>query len=126
MHQLWSYQDYVDHLTHPNDLVRRWAFEALQEIFFEGNAIFVGDSLEVLGLLYNRDVPELPTIRREREAHLERQRERMRELNELAEKAQEGKVTTARRKRPKMGRNDPCPCGSGKKYKKCCMEKNRD
>ncbi|MEK6775667.1 MAG: SEC-C metal-binding domain-containing protein [bacterium] len=20
-----------------------------------------------------------------------------------------------------MGRNDPCPCGSGKKYKKCCM-----
>lgn len=23
---------------------------------------------------------------------------------------------------PKIGRNDPCPCGSGKKYKKCCME----
>ncbi|MGA2894605.1 MAG: SEC-C metal-binding domain-containing protein, partial [Xanthobacteraceae bacterium] len=20
----------------------------------------------------------------------------------------------------KVGRNDPCPCGSGKKYKKCC------
>lgn len=25
--------------------------------------------------------------------------------------------------RPKIGRNDPCPCGSGKKYKKCCMGK---
>lgn len=24
---------------------------------------------------------------------------------------------------PKIGRNDPCPCGSGKKYKKCCMER---
>jgi preprotein translocase subunit SecA len=24
-----------------------------------------------------------------------------------------------RRERPKVGRNDPCPCGSGKKYKKC-------
>ncbi len=24
-------------------------------------------------------------------------------------------------KRPKTGRNDPCPCGSGKKYKKCCL-----
>ena len=24
----------------------------------------------------------------------------------------------------KVGRNDPCPCGSGKKYKKCCMPKN--
>ncbi|MCK4891323.1 MAG: SEC-C domain-containing protein [Candidatus Pacebacteria bacterium] len=23
----------------------------------------------------------------------------------------------------KIGRNDPCPCGSGKKYKKCCMGK---
>ena len=24
------------------------------------------------------------------------------------------------------GRNDPCPCGSGKKYKKCCLLKKRD
>ncbi len=24
-------------------------------------------------------------------------------------------------KQRKIGRNDPCPCGSGKKYKKCCM-----
>ena len=23
-------------------------------------------------------------------------------------------------KKDKVGRNDPCPCGSGKKYKKCC------
>jgi len=27
---------------------------------------------------------------------------------------------TVRRDGPKVGRNDPCPCGSGKKYKKCC------
>lgn len=25
-----------------------------------------------------------------------------------------------RRESPKVGRNEPCPCGSGKKYKKCC------
>ncbi|WP_054774967.1 SEC-C metal-binding domain-containing protein [Methylogaea oryzae] len=24
------------------------------------------------------------------------------------------------RESPKTGRNDPCPCGSGKKFKKCC------
>jgi uncharacterized protein YecA (UPF0149 family) len=24
-------------------------------------------------------------------------------------------------KKKKIGRNDPCPCGSGKKYKKCCL-----
>ncbi len=29
------------------------------------------------------------------------------------------KPETVRRKEPKVGRNDPCPCGSGKKYKKC-------
>ena len=28
--------------------------------------------------------------------------------------------TPYRREDPKVGRNDPCPCGSGKKYKKCC------
>jgi uncharacterized protein len=27
----------------------------------------------------------------------------------------------ARRTEPHVGRNDPCPCGSGKKYKKCCL-----
>ena len=27
---------------------------------------------------------------------------------------------TVRRSHPKVGRNDPCPCGSGKKYKQCC------
>jgi SEC-C motif domain protein len=30
------------------------------------------------------------------------------------------KVQTVLRESPKIGRNDPCICGSGKKYKKCC------
>ncbi len=30
------------------------------------------------------------------------------------------KPETYRREQPKVGRNDPCPCGSGKKYKQCC------
>ncbi len=40
---------------------------------------------------------------------------------EAAMKAQgsEQKVETIRRDQPKVGRNDPCPCGSGKKYKQC-------
>ena len=28
---------------------------------------------------------------------------------------------TVVRDQPKVGRNDPCPCGSGKKFKKCCL-----
>ena len=30
-------------------------------------------------------------------------------------------VTQVVRSGPKIGRNDPCPCGSGKKHKKCCL-----
>ena len=43
---------------------------------------------------------------------------------QLPENAQvpdrESKQETVRRDAPKVGRNDPCPCGSGKKYKNCC------
>jgi preprotein translocase subunit SecA len=30
------------------------------------------------------------------------------------------RTAPVQREMPKVGRNDPCPCGSGKKYKKCC------
>lgn len=33
-----------------------------------------------------------------------------------------GCTTPITRAVEKIGRNDACPCGSGKKYKKCCME----
>ncbi|MEC7566161.1 MAG: SEC-C metal-binding domain-containing protein [Planctomycetota bacterium] len=36
---------------------------------------------------------------------------------------QDDKTHTIRNIGPKVGRNDPCPCGSGKKYKKCCLGK---
>lgn len=34
------------------------------------------------------------------------------------------KSKTVTREEAKIGRNDPCPCGSGKKYKKCCGKNN--
>jgi hypothetical protein len=40
-------------------------------------------------------------------------------LKEAFLAATPGKPTTFRRAGAKIGRNDPCPCGSGKKYKKC-------
>jgi len=36
---------------------------------------------------------------------------------------EDGKGVTVRREGKKVGRNDPCPCGSGRKYKKCCLPK---
>jgi hypothetical protein len=47
-------------------------------------------------------------------------------LEALAETASRGIAVgfTVRREGPAPGRNDTCPCGSGKKYKKCCAQKN--
>jgi hypothetical protein len=44
-------------------------------------------------------------------------------LSETDEDRFQGAVVL-RRTAPKVGRNDPCPCGSGHKYKKCCAEKD--
>lgn len=41
--------------------------------------------------------------------------DKQKELYKLQKKSQ-----TVVNEGPKIGRNDPCPCGSGKKYKKCC------
>ena len=41
-------------------------------------------------------------------------------------KTEEGKGVTVRREGKKVGRNDPCPCGSGKKYKRCCLPKEEE
>ena len=40
--------------------------------------------------------------------------------NSAMKSARQAKSTTVVRVQPKVGRNDPCPCGSGKKYKNCC------
>ena len=40
--------------------------------------------------------------------------------NELLEMQLENSSIKEERKKSKIGRNDPCPCGSGKKYKNCC------
>ncbi|MEM7008079.1 MAG: preprotein translocase subunit SecA, partial [Thermodesulfobacteriota bacterium] len=55
-------------------------------------------------------------------ARIERQRraEQQNMVLSRGEAEQEEKKKPIRRQEKKVGRNDPCPCGSGKKYKKCC------
>ena len=43
-------------------------------------------------------------------------------LRAKAQKLRQTRVSTAKA-RGKIGRNQPCPCGSGKKYKKCCLNR---
>jgi uncharacterized protein len=43
--------------------------------------------------------------------------------HQLQSQAPSGRDAGTARATPKTGRNDPCPCGSGRKYKKCCLNK---
>ena len=54
---------------------------------------------------------------------IHKERSALAEIKEISEERREAKgapKAPLKRKAPKVGRNDPCPCGSGKKYKKCC------
>ncbi len=42
-------------------------------------------------------------------------------LNDGFMRGQRGEVESIDRVASKIGRNDPCPCGSGRKYKQCCL-----
>jgi preprotein translocase subunit SecA len=57
---------------------------------------------------------------RELEAMQQRARRQSRAIHLSGPATAEGpRNETVRRDDPKIGRNDPCPCGSGRKYKKC-------
>ena len=69
-----------------------------------------------------------PQEARERKTDLSRVSTNRREISEDNQRRKsameaagrdEQKIETIRRADPKIGRNDPCPCGSGKKYKQC-------
>ena len=52
------------------------------------------------------------------------QREQVQQPDAPNAGAGDGSFSDERRSENKVGDNDPCPCGSGKKYKKCCKGKN--
>jgi preprotein translocase subunit SecA len=58
---------------------------------------------------------------------LREQRSKQREKNEIQKMLEdfemEDRIQPLISTSSKIGRNDPCPCGSGKKYKKCCLNK---
>jgi preprotein translocase subunit SecA len=72
--------------------------------------------------------PELEMQQFLQQLQLERDRSLVSELEKAAPNGQTpvpppvAPITVA----PKVGRNDPCPCGSGKKYKKCCGQHAED
>jgi preprotein translocase subunit SecA len=56
------------------------------------------------------------------EVHVQQNQQQPQDINDGSEPV---KVETIHRIGPKIGRNEPCPCGSGKKYKHCHLRKNQ-
>jgi preprotein translocase subunit SecA len=67
-----------------------------------------------------RDVSAAPTTTIDAiEREFQRKKQRELEHARMAGGGEEARQVAQRRTGDKVGRNDPCPCGSGKKYKKC-------
>ena len=120
----------------PIDIYKREAFKTFQEMVEEVDK-------EIINLVYKLQIktPEKSRAERRRERELVTQHRDAtgmgltsgaaasgpagaigadQETNPMAAASQAGKQDrTVKRQYPKVGRNDPCPCGSGKKYKKC-------
>jgi hypothetical protein len=82
---------------------------------------------DAIDLMYNGDLEDV-----EIRMGLREQRETQKEptmlqklFNDLDDDFYDGEIDLLPfvKDEPKVGRNDPCPCGSGKKYKKCCLNK---
>ena len=85
------------------------------------------DAVEALAATLDDDPDARPPTRREREALIERMIADVADIHEFFRPYRQAgttpramRVETVRREQPKVGRNDPCPCGSGRKYKACC------
>lgn len=90
------------------------AFECIEQYVARGEYGYMIDMDEVLYAYFkamNQDHPLLETWRREA---IERNKTFEKEVQSIK------LPSFTEEKTPKVGRNDSCPCGSGKKFKKCC------
>jgi preprotein translocase subunit SecA len=115
----------MDHLKEGIGLRGYGQKNPLQEYKREGYNLFAGlmqaiNQHTVANLMRIQLVREDELARMEEEQRIarERQLEEAKRLNNQAEEATKNKPV--KRREEKIGRNAPCPCGSGKKYKRCC------
>jgi preprotein translocase subunit SecA len=76
--------------------------------------------MQMMGRIRQEAVQKLFRVQLARERDVDRMEERQRRRRMSFNRGDDSAQQTVTRQEPKVGRNDPCPCGSGKKYKKCC------
>lgn len=109
----------LDHLKEGIGL-RGWGqknplIEYKREAFDMFREMLSGIRRDVVSHIFHLNVDQFD----EHELEAKREKE-LDQMNMLLQATSEGRKETAQRPEDKVGRNDPCSCGSGKKYKKCC------
>lgn len=126
---LWKY-DFIHRWANKPNSISEAEFEAESRIF-KASYSFKGESFEEYKELIAEDLKALGTMSqgiinsaRKFEKDINKWKgmiSRFMEDDDEFETSTVSKTYDAEiRTDPKVGRNDPCPCGSGKKYKKCC------
>jgi preprotein translocase subunit SecA len=107
----------------PKQEYKRESFELFQSLLTN----IKSDITRITSHVQVRRPEEVDELERQRREALEREKAAAASRHEAAELEGESQAAAAasdgrpvRRAGPKVGRNDPCPCGSGKKYKQCC------
>jgi preprotein translocase subunit SecA len=106
----------MDHLKEGIGLRGYGQKDPVREYQKEGYDMF----MDMIHRIKEDTVEKLCLVRIQREEEVEKMQERSQQQYVLSRGGDTAAPATVKRDKEKVGRNDPCPCGSGKKYKKCC------
>ncbi len=106
----------MDHLKEGIGLRGYGQKDPVREYQKEGYEMF----MDMVSRIKNDTIEKLCRVQIRREEEIEEMREKQRQDYVMSRGEDTPAPKTVRRDHDKIGRNDPCPCGSGKKYKKCC------
>jgi len=106
----------MDHLKEGIGLRGYGQKDPVREYQKEGYDMF----MDMIRRIKQDSVEKLCIVQIHREEEVERIEEKRRQDYIMSRGEDTPAATTVKRDAAKVGRNDPCPCGSGKKYKKCC------
>ncbi len=106
----------MDHLREGIGLRGYGQKDPVREYQREGYAMF----MEMISRIKMDTLEKLCLVRIQREEEVEEIRQKQKQDYVLSRGEDTPVNQTIKRESEKVGRNDPCPCGSGKKYKKCC------
>lgn len=109
-----KWMDHIDAMDHLRQGIHLRAYggnDPLREYQFEGHNMFLS--------MIERIEEEITLYIMKAQVESNVKREAVAEGQAVDTKADEGAKRPAKRAEQRIGRNDPCPCGSGKKYKMC-------